>query len=140
VYGTDCYSEGNGDDRNATTIEVVQFDEQHKAVKNEPEAPQNSSTDAQTSGQFNATDFANELDDESRRTQRITIPSMSTPNTDNNVAVTDREETDTNKTTSQSRSARNVPPHLRPDFPSPATRQANVHRVSEWTRLKCVIG
>jgi hypothetical protein len=124
---TNCGTEADESNDNA-----VATDNNEVGIK--LEASENGSKDAVQAGTV-ASDANPET--QSRDTQEATDPIKPTDNVATNTSVT---EADTDATATQSQSARSVPPHLRSDSQSTATRQANVQspKVSSGSMLKHV--
>jgi hypothetical protein len=120
----DCFVEEEGRGVDAATITPMDAAEEPKEDHVKPEVSENALTDAHTSAKTEVETEGHASGNAPRDTQEVSGPSSRTPNVDKDIAVTDGEESDA-RTTTQSQPARNVPPHLRADFQSPAIQQAS---------------
>jgi hypothetical protein len=124
VDDADCGVEE--EDRCVDTAMISTVDAaEHEEADVKPEVTEDSPNNAHNSANVEAVTECDASDNAPRDTQEVTEPTSQTANVDEDIAVADVEESDT-RTAAPSQSARNVPPHLRADFQSPATQQASV--------------
>jgi hypothetical protein len=121
----DCGVEEKDRCVDTATISTADAAEEHEEADVKPEAAEESSNNAHDSANVKAVTECDASGNAPRDTQEATEPTSRTTNVDEDIDVADEAERDA-RTAAHSRSARNVPPHLRADFQSPATQQASV--------------